>query len=503
MKRKRLKISQSNVSSRPLMNRKILQWMKKCWGFYWLALVVVTVGWVDSSSRLFADTPPGFASGIKIGEVTTDSALIWVRLTDRAEANFDSLPILTEGLEPSEKSQVSMPENVASGIEGTVRLEYWKSGFSDHPKVTSWHQVKPTTNSTYQFEMKGLDSGTHYEFRVEGRRAGQKSVGMIEGRFVTAPAFGRRAPVRFIVSTCQAVRSIDAGKQGHISYQRMLDFNPMFFVHTGDIVYYDKVPLAKTVAQARAKWDLMFSYGHNRKFHQNIASYFMKDDHDTLKNDCWPGQKYGELKFDDGLAIFREQVPMGTHTYRTFRWGKDLQIWLTENRDFRSENRMPDGPGKTILGPVQKSWLKKTLKESDATFKFVISPGPLVGPDKKGKNDNHSNPGFETEGRELREFFSGLENCYVICGDRHWQYCSQDPKTDLIEMGCGPINDQHKFGGNPGRDPQYHRYFSDKGGFLGVTIDGMAGQAEWFGTNQDTGSSVVLHTERLPINKRP
>ena len=105
----------------------------------------------------------------------------------------------------------------------------------------------------------------------------------------------------------------------------------------------------------------MFSYGHNRKFHQNIASYFMKDDHDTLKNDCWPGQKYGELKFDDGLAIFREQVPMGTHTYRTFRWGKDLQIWLTENRDFRSENRMPDGPGKTILGPVQKSWLKNGL----------------------------------------------------------------------------------------------------------------------------------------------
>jgi alkaline phosphatase D len=55
----------------------------------------------------------------------------------------------------------------------------------------------------------------------------------------------------------------------------------------------------------------MFAYGHNRNFHLNVTSYFMKDDHDTLKNDCWPGQTYGDLKWDEGLAIFREQVPMG------------------------------------------------------------------------------------------------------------------------------------------------------------------------------------------------
>ncbi len=74
-----------------------------------------------------------------------------------------------------------------------------------------------------------------------------------------------------------------------------------------------------------------------RNFHNNVASYFIKDDHETLKNDCWPGQSYGDITWEDGLEIFREQVPMGEKTYRTIRWGKDLQIWLVEGRDYRSE----------------------------------------------------------------------------------------------------------------------------------------------------------------------
>ena len=268
------------------------------------------------------------------------------------------------------------------------------------------------------------------------------------------------------------------------------------------ILYYDKVPLCKNKAQARAKWNLMFAYRHNRRFHKVVGSYFMKDDHDTLKNDCWPGQKYGDLTFDEGLSIFREQVCMDAKTYRTVRWGKDLQIWMTENRDYRSSNRDPDGPDKTILGKEQKSWLKKTMTESDATFKFLISPGPLVGPDKRGKKDNHANDVFAYEGQELRDFLAKMKNTYVICGDRHWQYCSVDPKTKVLEMGCGPINDEHSFGGDPGKKPKFHRYFGSRGGFLGITVDGDKAKAEWFSSNEpvtESGLPKVLHTEIFPL----
>ena len=119
-------------------------------------------------------------------------------------------------------------------------------------------------------------------------------------------------------------------------------------------------------------------------------------------------------------------------TYRTYRIGKLLQIWLLEGRDYRSPNSMPDGPQKSIWGDVQKEWLKKTLLASTATFKLVISPTPMVGPDDGYKSDNHTNPkGFKQEGDA---FFTWLKangflekHFYFVCGDRHWQYHSMHP----------------------------------------------------------------------------
>ncbi len=117
----------------------------------------------------------------------------------------------------------------------------------------------------------------------------------------------------------------------------------------------------------------------------------------------------------------------------------------------------------------------------------------------KGKSDNHANAAFLHEGQELRDFLAPMKNTYVICGDRHWQYCSKDPKTGLIELGCGPINDQHQYGGNPGKAPM-HRYFSAKGGFLGITIENGKAKAEWFTTNDVSPTNdtpKIGHTENL------
>ena len=50
-----------------------------------------------------------------------------------------------------------------------------------------------------------------------------------------------------------------------------------------------------------------------RAFHREVASFFMYDDHDILRNDCWPGQTYGTLTFDQGVGIFHEQTPSGSN----------------------------------------------------------------------------------------------------------------------------------------------------------------------------------------------
>ena len=44
-------------------------------------------------------------------------------------------------------------------------------------------------------------------------------------------------------------------------------------------------------------WHRMYALPFQRRFHLSVPSYFIKDDHDTLKNDCWPGQNYGQLTF--------------------------------------------------------------------------------------------------------------------------------------------------------------------------------------------------------------
>lgn len=452
-----------------------------------------------STGPLFAQKGPFLSTGVKVGEADSHSAIVWVRLTAEKKAKFGQLPIFTEGLSSEHKDEGSMPADVSPGSKGLARIHYWpESKGKQAMRSTPWLAVSPEKDFIRQVRLTGLSSGERYRYEVEARaEANVKATANASGAFHTA--FGEKSSksVRFIVTTCQAVRSIDSGAEGHSTYKQMLAFEPHFLVHTGDIVYYDKAPLAKSVPQARAKWNLMFSYGHNQYFHQNVTSYFMKDDHDTLKNDCWAGQTYGDLTFEQGLDIFREQVPMGEKTYRTYRWGKDAQIWMTENRDFRSSNRDPDGPAKTILGAEQKAWLKRTILESDATYKFVISPGPMVGPDKFGKKDNHANEVFAHEGQELRDFLSQQKNTYVICGDRHWQYCSKDPNTGLMELGSGSINDQHDYGGNPGFFSDFHTYFSGKGGFLGITVENGKAKAQWFAADGEMETLTVRHTETL------
>jgi alkaline phosphatase D len=182
------------------------------------------------------------------------------------------------------------------------------------------------------------------------------------------------------------------------------------------------------------------------------------------------------LTFDDGLRIFREQVPMGQQTYRTFRWGRGLQIWLVEGRDFRSPNTMKDGPNKTIWGAQQKQWLFQSLQKSNAIFKVLISPTPIVGPDRANKRDNHSNAAFRTEGDEIRQWFQKhVPNRFVIaCGDRHWQYHSIHPQTRIHEFCCGAGSNPHA-GGSPGLNKAYHQFHRVQGGFLSVSFTRTAG----------------------------
>jgi alkaline phosphatase/alkaline phosphatase D len=268
---------------------------------------------------------------------------------------------------------------------------------------------------------------------------------------------------------------------------------PDFLVSTGDNVYYDGPPKARDVQGAYDAYQMMYGLPRMKQYFEHIAGYFEKDDHDYRFNDAdrWQQWKAGDggrrsskntepekwLTHEEGIRVFKQVFPMSDPTYRTFRWGQGLQIWLVEGRDYRSPNAMPDGPNKTLWGKEQLAWLKETLLASDAQWRVLISPTPIVGPDRVTKNDNHANPkGFWTEGQAFLDWIKDnqLHNVILICGDRHWQYVSLDQRNGrkIYEFSCGPTCDQHTAAVPPITDA--HRgvtqpYAGSRGGFLTVT----------------------------------
>ncbi len=448
------------------------------------------------------------ATGVKVGEVTDRSALIWTRVTAGAGRRADG--IVRRGMPKPFPAglQVADLEGECPGAPGRVRVRYGEQPDLETGRSTRWAAVNGAADFTHVARLSGLKPATRYYFAAETTGpGGTPKHAALRGEFTTAPDPGQRAPITGAVMTCQAYRDLDHPDGFHI-YDSMHRLRPNFLVAAGDLVYYDSDdPRATTPALARYHWHRMYSLPLLLRFHLFTPTYFAKDDHDTHSDDAWPGRNnplMGEFTFPEGQAIFREQAPMAKSPFRTFRWGKTLQIWLTEGRDFRSPNTLPDGDAKTIWGAEQKAWLKKTLLESDAEWKLLISPTPLVGPDRpRGKNDNHSNAAFQSEGVEIRRWFQEKlpDRLFVINGDRHWQYHSVHPETGLHEFSCGPASDEHA-GGSPGEDRRYHRFHRVKGGFLTVTTETPNGQSRIRFRFHDVRGNVVYEFQReLPVRK--
>ncbi|MFT4512437.1 MAG: alkaline phosphatase D [Planctomycetota bacterium] len=436
------------------------------------------------------------ANGIKIGEASSNSALVWVRLTKHAQANTNG------ALFPKRtKKEVQLPatkvladmQGAVPAAAGDVRLRWQRQGSDEAPVITPWITVGSRTDSAHTFALAGLRAGQTYDVLAEGR-PGKGSVPCCEvaGQFRTAPKADSSVDASFCVITGQDYPRRDDKLLGHVIYREMLKLAPDFLAHTGDTLYYDKAkPFATTVELARFKWNRFYGLQLPREFHRSIATWFIKDDHDTLKDDCWPGQRYGDLTFARGLELYREQLPVGEVPYRRVRWGKHLEVWFLEGREFRSSNRDADGPNKTILGKVQMAWLKKTLAASDATFRIVVSATPIVGPDRKSKRDNHCNQNFQYEGKLLRAFLASQPRTFVVCGDRHWQYASKDPVTGLREWCSGPTSDKHAGGFRVSDRTDMHRYLKICGGFLHVLVQEDDGKAKLVMRHYDPRGAVT------------
>jgi alkaline phosphatase/alkaline phosphatase D len=440
---------------------------------------------------------PVAGMGIMIGEVTAHSALIQARLT---KTDF-----LVDGDVP--------------GMAGVVRFVLKPADGGEAGKPVELSQTVPARadrDFIARAAFTGLQSGECYVCETQTGKDAQSLRPGPAASFRTLPGPQRTDAVRLVVVTGmnyakfhgdnridRAQHRIEnntelpeayAGPDKALGYPALatiLAMKPDVFIGTGDNVYYDTPdnPRAKTVEQLRQKWHEQFVQPRYRELFAKVPTYWQIDDHDYRVDD---GDNTGDYAPSPelGRRMMLEQLPVAPAgaedalTYRTHRVSRDLQIWLTENRIHRSPNAMPDGLEKTIWGIPQREWLKESLLASDAKFKLLISPNPMIGPDDLRKTDNHTNiGGFQHERDTFFDWLvqTGLEqrHFYLVCGDRHWQYHSIHP-SGIEEFSCGALVDANsRLGRKPGdpksTDPERlirQKYYQDpaSGGFLIIDV---------------------------------
>lgn len=419
--------------------------------------------------------------GYLVGEVNTTSAILQSRLTHGSKLT---------GIEgKTERLYGKLP-----GHQGVARFEISKQEDFEQSYLTDWLRADTEDDFIVKVKVDHLEPDTSYYYRlvygVDQSATRQGSVGTFK-TLADKESYSSRT---IAIISCMNYdwfhnpqwRIYDPKAQHHLGYEtfkKLERMAPDYLISTGDNVYYDKMPnnIAKSRGELRTKYHEQFSQPRLVKFLSKAGSYWQKDDHDYRVNDSDPSGDYAP-SHQLGIDMFREQLPVvdpeekNAKTYRTYRINKTIQVWLVEGRDYRSPNEMEDSQTKSIWGQKQKQWLKSSLLESDATFKVLITPTPMVGPDSEGKGDNHANlKGFR---HERDSFFAWLvenqldQNFYIVTGDRHWRYHAVDLATGIEEFSVGTVDASSTHYGN-GKKPKpedkvEHLYHQSKqtGGFL-------------------------------------
>ncbi len=177
----------------------------------------------------------------------------------------------------------------------------------------------------------------------------------------------------------------------HLARQR-----PDVLVWQGDLNYPDTHgPLAQTMSGYAGIWRDFLANPLLAPVLRDAAFAPQRDDHD-----------YG---VQDSNAATVEEFPWGIgpwdalmngRTYYRFPAGA-AEVWVLDQRMFKSDPAAPDTLEKTLLGARQRHWLFDTLRRSKASFKVICSPCTVY----MGANARDGNWGtaFAAERDALRE----------------------------------------------------------------------------------------------------
>jgi alkaline phosphatase D len=285
-----------------------------------------------------------------------------------------------------------------------------------------------STGFTGVVTIEGLEPATRYRYSVDPT---------LEPRtyeLTTAPLDTAESPVRFLFG---ADIDLDPEFRSDI-LGSMIATQADFFVSMGDFPYADNAPGAQTLEEYRQRHRELRVAPVIQDLARALPWYAIYDDHEMRNNWDAMFRVTEAARINAALEVWDDYFPLATPPgirYRSWKWGRAVELFMLDTRLYRSANLDPDSPAKTMLGSAQKQWLFDGLASSTATFKIIITTVPLVASDPADGWD-----AFPTERGELIASIvdSGIPGVVFLTGDRHW-FSAHHLASGLKEFQVGPI----------------------------------------------------------------
>lgn len=402
-----------------------------------------------------------FKLGVAAGDPASDGFVIWTRLAPEPMARHGGMPL------------ANIP------VEWEVATD---GGFRDvAAKGTTL--ARPELAHSVHVEVAGLLPNRPYYYRFTA--GGERS---LRGRARTLPAPGAKVEaLKFGVAGCQ---HYEAGFYG--AYRHLAREDLAFVYHYGDFIYEyqhnyvfpDGLPL-RPVRQyeLRGLYDLndfRTAYAQTltdidqqaaRSAHAYLSSF---DDHE-VRND-WVSQ-YDNWKLDlpgddpdaappevfmlkkagamqawyEHMPVRRSLLPRGgmVALHREFRYGDLAAIQLLDTRQYRDDQPCEDGfkpacPGvfakdAQVLGKAQEDWLNRNLAKGGATWNALAQQVTMMSLDRRRRPEEREKilnldswAGYETPRERMLSRLAGLDNCIVLTGDEHQNFCGDLVLKDKV-----------------------------------------------------------------------
>ena len=283
-----------------------------------------------------------------------------------------------------------------------------------NPILSTTESTDSKRDNTAVVEVRGLQPNTLYYY---GLTLSGKPVSMVElPSFRTQPRRSRAARISVVFG---------GGAKYTPAHERMWDTilarNPQALLLLGDNVYIDlpeQFGEFHKYTYYRRQSEPVF-----RRLVRSVPTFAIWDDHDCAIGDSWLGpyrdKPAWKMSLLEGFRTNWNNPGYGSEAWPGC-WFKfsiaDVDFFMLDGRFYRTN---PYAEKPSMLGPEQKAWFLKELRQSQATFKVVASPVPWSFDTKNKSRDTWN--GFRDERNEIFAFFeqNRINGIVLISADRH------------------------------------------------------------------------------------